>query len=271
MATKLTKAKAQPKRASAAKKTSPRRPSKSATGRSAAAKSQKSGAASKRAPKAAPAKVATKPAKTEKPAVKKATSQARPAAKAAKASAKGPARTTAVKKSGAKTTAARSAKKTIKKSATPSKPTSAKAKRTGSAKTAKRTAAKAAPAKTRATRKTAAVKGSSDLVKDFRRMVNLTPEQMKQWLSTSESIKFGLRDARRGEPAGHESGKRTLALIQKRADKLTEEDFKHMNTVLTYLRRRLEKRPKGDISASNWRYSMMNWGHDPLKPRRNSK
>jgi len=101
-------------------------------------------------------------------------------------------------------------------------------------------------------------------------MVNLTPQQLEHWLHTRESIKFGLRDARRGEPAGHESGRRTLALMSKRADKFTADDLKHMNTVLAYLRRRLEKRPKGDVSASNWRYSMMNWGHDPLKRRRNS-
>jgi len=25
------------------------------------------------------------------------------------------------------------------------------------------------------------------------------------------------------------------------------------------------QRPNGDITSTRWRYSLMNWGHDPLK------
>jgi hypothetical protein len=30
-------------------------------------------------------------------------------------------------------------------------------------------------------------------------------------------------------------------------------------------RRHLAQRPSGDVSESAWRYSLMNWGHDPSK------
>ena len=38
-----------------------------------------------------------------------------------------------------------------------------------------------------------------------------------------------------------------------------------MNKVVGYINRHLAQKPKGDIEDSNWRYSLMNWGHDPLK------
>jgi hypothetical protein len=38
-----------------------------------------------------------------------------------------------------------------------------------------------------------------------------------------------------------------------------------MRRVVSYVHRHQAQTPKGDIEDSNWRYSLMNWGHDPLK------
>jgi hypothetical protein len=38
-----------------------------------------------------------------------------------------------------------------------------------------------------------------------------------------------------------------------------------MRRVRGYVRRHVEQRPGGEIETSSWRYSLMNWGHDPLK------
>ncbi len=38
-----------------------------------------------------------------------------------------------------------------------------------------------------------------------------------------------------------------------------------MNKVQGYVHRHLEQRPAGDVDQTRWRYSLMNWGHDPLK------
>jgi len=32
-----------------------------------------------------------------------------------------------------------------------------------------------------------------------------------------------------------------------------------------YVHRHLAHRPSGDVERTPWRYSLMNWGHDPLK------
>jgi hypothetical protein len=36
-----------------------------------------------------------------------------------------------------------------------------------------------------------------------------------------------------------------------------------MGRVVGYVRHQAQK-PQGDVEDSNWRYPLMNWGHDPL-------
>ena len=44
-----------------------------------------------------------------------------------------------------------------------------------------------------------------------------------------------------------------------------DDDFEHMNKVVSYIKRHSAQRPSGDVKESDWRYSLMNWGHDPCK------
>ena len=46
---------------------------------------------------------------------------------------------------------------------------------------------------------------------------------------------------------------------------LTEADEEHMRKVVGYVHRHAAQRPTGDVSGTPWRFSLMNWGHDPLK------
>jgi Protein of unknown function (DUF3140) len=45
----------------------------------------------------------------------------------------------------------------------------------------------------------------------------------------------------------------------------TDDDLDHMKKVNSYVKRHLGQGPKNDVEDSKWRYSLMNWGHDPLK------
>ena len=38
-----------------------------------------------------------------------------------------------------------------------------------------------------------------------------------------------------------------------------------MNKVVGYVHRHLAQRSQGDVGQSRWRYSLMNWGHDPVR------
>src|SRR5215207_7664160 len=99
---------------------------------------------------------------------------------------------------------------------------------------------------------------------DFDAAVNMTASELEKWLETDESRAVGQKDGG-GESTGHASRRRIVALLRtKRAD-LTDADRAHMRKVAGYVHRHLAQRPSGDVSETPWRYSLMNWGHDPLK------
>ena len=63
---------------------------------------------------------------------------------------------------------------------------------------------------------------------------------------------------------GHQSGRHIIEIERGRSS-LTEDDRAHMRKVVAYIKRHLAQRPHHDVEHTRWRYSLMNWGHDPLK------
>ena len=103
--------------------------------------------------------------------------------------------------------------------------------------------------------------------KDFGEAVNMTASQIKKWLATKESKAVGFKgkDGKgNGESVGHASGRRIVGILGKTKDDLTDSDYAHMRKVVGYVRRHLAQEP-ANMVTSRWRYSLMNWGHDPLK------
>lgn len=99
--------------------------------------------------------------------------------------------------------------------------------------------------------------------KDFRDAVNMSPSELDDWLATEESTSVGdAGDA--SESTGHASGRRIVEIKRMSIDELTDDDHAHMRKVVGYIHRHLAQRPDGDVSETPWRYSLMNWGHDPL-------
>ena len=69
-----------------------------------------------------------------------------------------------------------------------------------------------------------------------------------------------------GESTGHAEGRRIVELLRKKKGDLDDDDLAHMRKVHGYVARHLAQQPaKEDVGTSKWRYSLMNWGHDPLK------
>ncbi|MHA4853229.1 MULTISPECIES: DUF3140 domain-containing protein [unclassified Rhodococcus (in: high G+C Gram-positive bacteria)] len=100
--------------------------------------------------------------------------------------------------------------------------------------------------------------------KEFRDAVNMTPGELEKWLETEEAKSVGQKSGG-GESTGHASGRRIVEVTRtKRAD-LEQPDYEHMRKVVGYVHRHLAQRPSGDVRDTHWRYSLMNWGHDPLK------
>ena len=97
----------------------------------------------------------------------------------------------------------------------------------------------------------------------FSKLVNLQPKELEEWLETDESKAVGDRES--GESTGHRSGRRIVVIKRKLKKDLSAADYEHMNKVVGYIKRHLAQRPDGDVEETPWRYSLMNWGHDPLR------
>ena len=104
------------------------------------------------------------------------------------------------------------------------------------------------------------------IASDFDDAVNMTAAEIEDWLRTAESRAVGFKgaDGRARESVGHASGRRIAAILRKDKAELTDDDFAHMRKVVGYVRRHSAQEPANKVS-SRWRYSLMNWGHDPLK------
>jgi hypothetical protein len=102
------------------------------------------------------------------------------------------------------------------------------------------------------------------IIEGFEEAVNMSPKELEEGLETEESKSVGQSDGG-GESKGHESGRRILEIKRKKKSDYTDDDVEHMKKVNGYVKRHLGQGPKNDPKDSKWRYSLMNWGHDPLK------
>ncbi|MFF9216773.1 DUF3140 domain-containing protein [Streptomyces viridosporus] len=98
---------------------------------------------------------------------------------------------------------------------------------------------------------------------EFRELVNMTPAELEKWLASEQSRSVGQHEDG-GESTGHASGRRIVAILRAKKGDLSDDDYRHMRKVVGYVRRHLAQRPAGDVRDTRWRYSLMNWGHDPL-------
>ncbi|MFJ6001596.1 DUF3140 domain-containing protein [Arthrobacter sp. NPDC092385] len=100
----------------------------------------------------------------------------------------------------------------------------------------------------------------------WKEAVNMSASQLEEWLDTEESQSVGQKESGSGESVGHRSGRRIIEILGTKRDDLKDDDLEHMHKVVGYVHRHLAQEPsKEDIESSKWRYSLMNWGHDPLR------
>ncbi len=99
---------------------------------------------------------------------------------------------------------------------------------------------------------------------EWRDLVNMAPKELEEFLQTDASKSVG--DGDRPESTGHASGRRVVEIKRTNKDDLTHDQWDHMARVTGYIKRHTAQGgPDEDVRHSAWRYSLMNWGHDPLK------
>ncbi|MFG1924232.1 DUF3140 domain-containing protein [Cryptosporangium sp. NPDC048952] len=101
-----------------------------------------------------------------------------------------------------------------------------------------------------------------DTWREFKDAVNMAPAEIEKWLESDESKSVGAKSGG-GESVGHHSGRRIVEILRAKKADLTDDDYAHMRKVVGYVHRHLAQRPSGDVTETPWRYSLMNWGHDP--------
>ena len=99
----------------------------------------------------------------------------------------------------------------------------------------------------------------------FQAVVNLEPAALRLWLETPQSLSVGFTRRGESESVGHRSGRRILSILSRHSIEWDDDDYRHMRKVVGFVKRHRVQRPAGDVMHTRWRYSLMNWGHDPLK------
>ena len=108
-------------------------------------------------------------------------------------------------------------------------------------------------------------KSDEQVREEFREAVNMDADELKEWLEIDESKSVGQSDDG-GESKGHESGRRIVEILEKDDEDIGQDDVDHMRRVVSYVHCHQAQEPEEeDVEGSRWRYSLMNWGHDPLR------
>jgi len=107
------------------------------------------------------------------------------------------------------------------------------------------------------------------IARDFDEAVNMAPAELERFLDSDDSKRVGWKGEDgdgKGESVGHASGRHIVAIKRTKKADLTDADYVHMKKVVGYVHRHLAQGgPDEDKQHSDWRYSLMNWGHDPMK------
>ena len=103
-----------------------------------------------------------------------------------------------------------------------------------------------------------------ELWTEFHRVVNMTSQELREWLMTRSAGEAGA--VAPGTHGGTPTGEEVLGTLAKRRTDLTPADERVMRNVV----RRVTEQRRDDMEPTageaHWRYRLMSMGHDPLKP-----
>jgi hypothetical protein len=106
---------------------------------------------------------------------------------------------------------------------------------------------------------------NQDTYEEFNNLVNMSPSEIEKWLDSDESGEVGFIKEGAKESQGRKSAKKIIEIKRKHKADLTEDDYSHMSKVISYIKRHLAQKPDKDVTETPWRYSLKNWGHEPLQ------
>ncbi|GAA6041357.1 hypothetical protein JCM8097_007683 [Rhodosporidiobolus ruineniae] len=125
-------------------------------------------------------------------------------------------------------------------------------------------------------------KSDDQVIQEFQEYVNMTPDELRDWLDTDDSQTSGWSKDNDGkvkagqESVGHESGRKIIDILERNPDgdpeQYTDEDIDHMRRVTSYVKRHtaqeghmLEDKGEEEYEQTKSYRSLKNWGHDATK------
>ncbi|TFY80227.1 hypothetical protein EWM64_g3780 [Hericium alpestre] len=115
-------------------------------------------------------------------------------------------------------------------------------------------------------------KSTTEIIRTFHEQVNLTADELEKWLDNPNSRKAGTG-------VGHDSGRRIVQILRKNPKKdeakYDEDDIAHMRKVVAYNGRHLaqedhlkDTKTIEELEKAKSTISLRNWGHDPVKVKK---
>jgi hypothetical protein len=108
------------------------------------------------------------------------------------------------------------------------------------------------------------VKTKDQLYQEFRGYINMGAGELGKWLDTKESKCIDL-EPQDSDILSRKAGERTIKILRKKPFELTKSNYDHMERAIAFFTDKLSERPEGDVTETLWRYTLKNWGYDPLK------
>jgi hypothetical protein len=109
------------------------------------------------------------------------------------------------------------------------------------------------------------VKTREDIFAEFRAKVNMSPLEMEKWLETKTSKIPGEESCQSEFIIDKRTSQKIIKILLKRKVMLTKGDYECMEKVNNHISKLYNHKPEDNMLVSNWRYTLMNLGHDPYK------
>jgi Protein of unknown function (DUF3140) len=109
------------------------------------------------------------------------------------------------------------------------------------------------------------VKTREDIFAEFRTKVNMSPLEIEKWLETKTSKALGQESCQSAFVIDKKTSQKIIKILLKRKVLLTKGDYECMEKVVHHIDKLYEHKPEDNMLVSNWRYALMNLGHDPFK------
>jgi len=101
----------------------------------------------------------------------------------------------------------------------------------------------------------------------FHSLINLSPDELADWLDTEDSWNTGQILPGETEATGHKAGREIEDMMRNGKGEFGEKEIALMRRTVSFIKRhgaQKERMQTKNIENSRWRHSLLNWGHGKI-------